>query len=874
MDNGRGFPIRRWSRHILPLFLGALFLLLICTSVEADGGQILESDDFDGANRSAPNATMWDVGRTDSNEHCEIKGNTLWTHSTGNGYAYVLGKDHYGSTNLTLLVDYKMGIRSGMTPDIRIYSNDSIRNRGWIMISYDGDAGSGTINYRYGGREVQWAFYQDFAYDKWYTVNITVMVDSFDFVITERDTGTTFLSLPDRDCDPLGPDNYVHIGVFQYHNHLSADAYFDDYRLYDVSPHVNRPPEWGDLPVLEAVEDVPITYDFTANVSDPDDNLANLSLNSTSDYVVSIYGFNVTFLFPEGVTEATVALVLTDGKLNVTAMVEFTIQPVNDPPSHIIPYEMHAVEDVPYTVDLTTFLWDVDNLTTDLTIEVDDPYASAEGRRLTVLFPEGVLDHYLTVYVSDGIDTNGTIIHFIISPVDDPPMVAPLGEVMVIEDTVTTHDLAPFIQDIDTPIDNMTVIVRDPNCTVEGLTLAFLCTMGGIRYDVTVEVNDGKNWVRETLTVVIQEVNDAPIIGLIPPRSFVEEEEEFVDLTQLVSDEDTPRTQLRLECDHEAVEEIDGLRLSMLYREWVAPHQVEVAVFDGYIRTYANFSVQVQAVNDGPRLSGHISQPGWPGIKRIDEGGERTDLVYAEDEDDTELVWSIESDFYGFELQGDGMNSRTLRTYAEKGDVGEFFANITVTDPHGAFDTRGVRLRVDNVNDPPMVPTILSPVNGSVFVQGENITFSVSVQDPDIVLGQVLNVNWSNNNTGPMMHRRSDMEQAFVISTLRPGNYRVEVTVSDGEFEKKAWVLLTVEPTPEPKPQEEPIFTVAETIGLILLVITVIIILAIAVVYLSRGKGEGDARPDITADEAPVVAEVPQGPMDDIEWVADDGKNG
>jgi flagellar biosynthesis/type III secretory pathway M-ring protein FliF/YscJ len=165
-------------------------------------------------------------------------------------------------------------------------------------------------------------------------------------------------------------------------------------------------------------------------------------------------------------------------------------------------------------------------------------------------------------------------------------------------------------------------------------------------------------------------------------------------------------------------------------------------------------------------------------------------------------------------------------------------------------------------------------VNGSVFVQGDNITFSASVQDPDIVLGQVLNVNWSNNVTGPMMHRRSDMEQAFVISTLLPGNYRVEVTVSDGEFEKKAWVLLTVEAPPKPKPQEEPIFTVAETIGLILLVIVVITILATAVVYISRGKREGDAPPEVTADEAPVVAEVTQGHMEDIEWVPEDDEKG
>lgn len=94
----------------------------------------------------------------------------------------------------------------------------------------------------------------------------------------------------------------------------------------------DQPPSWSPMPVLTAVEDVPITIDLSGNLSDPDTPLANLTLGSSSPYVENITGLSVTFLFPNGVLNANVTLVARDANNSVQTVIQFTIEPVNDPP--------------------------------------------------------------------------------------------------------------------------------------------------------------------------------------------------------------------------------------------------------------------------------------------------------------------------------------------------------------------------------------------------------------------------------------------------------------------------------------------------------------------------------------------------------------
>jgi hypothetical protein len=849
--------------------LGLLVIASICIVAQAE--QLIESDDFSGTDGSSPNSTIWELRETHGDDYVRIYGNTLKAHSQGNGYAVALGKTHHEENNLTLLVDWKMTVRSGRPIDIRIISNDSVRNYRWVCVMYDADAGYGSVNYRYGGREVQYRYNQDYVLGRWYTVNLTVWTDQFNVTIKERDTGNVFLSLSNTDSDPLGSDNFVWLGVYQYHTSSSSEGYYDDYRLFDITIPKNKAPLWGDLPSLEAMEDVPLTYDFSMNISDPDDEPEALSISSVSGYVTSVNRFNVTFVFPEGVLTAYVPLLLTDGKSVAGAVLEFVIVPVNDPPDHTIPGTMMVVEDIPFTVNLTPFVSDVDNPIDDLILIVDDPFATTDGLELTVLFSEGITDYYLTIYVSDGLLRSVSVIHFNVIPVDDPPEIVPMGEFSAIEDQLTVLDLTPYILDPDTEIDDIQVMAWDANCTVVGRELHFYCGIGGITYQIDVEVTDGTSRVTAPLTVVVHPVNDGPIIAPIPSQVCTEEEERTLDLSHYLSDEDTPLAGLILDCTHPAVIRVQAHELTLFYKEWEPPHEVMITVSDGFDSTTANFTVQVRAVNDPPRLTWR-SGTSIQGMFKIDEGTDRWYAPFiAEDEDDEVFTWSITSEFYGFEI----FSNSTIHTYADKGDIGEYSALIVVTDAHGAEDSMLITLVVQNVNDPPYVPVVLSPLNHSVFMEGDNITFDVSVFDPDQELGQVLNVKWSTNVTGSFMERRTDEAMDFVVTTFQPGMYHVDVMVTDGDLSRSVWFEFTVIEPPKP-PSDEPSFqvTVAQ-LSLILLVAAIVIAGATMAVYRTKGDKEPAKEGEVGGVAAPVIAEIGEKDpeVDDFGtdgWVPDD----
>ncbi len=217
------------------------------------------------------------------------------------------------------------------------------------------------------------------------------------------------------DVNGDGRDDVL-IGAYE-----NDDGGSDAGQTYLIFSSEARIPIWHQIPILNAVEDVPFTYDFSANVSDPDDPIQDLEITSVSPYVTSVDGLDVTFEFPNGVLEASVPLVLTDGSSQVPAIVDFTIQPVNDPPEHDIPEQQMAMEDEPWTMDLSSYVWDIDNDTTDLFLIVDSPHATANGLMLNVLFTEPIEEYDLWFNVSDGIDSTPVMIHFNISLDPIPP---------------------------------------------------------------------------------------------------------------------------------------------------------------------------------------------------------------------------------------------------------------------------------------------------------------------------------------------------------------------------------------------------------------------------------------------------------------------
>ena len=255
-------------------------------------------------------------------------------------------------------------------------------------------------------------------------------------------------------------------------------------------------------------------------------------------------------MFPYGLTNTTVPLVLADRLAQVVNDVEFVIEPVNDPPEEFLPEVLEATEDLPFEFNATSYVRDIDNVTSNLWLVVDDRFVNASGLLLRAKFPEGILNYETEVGLTDGLLTVYFYQQFTVTPVDDPPVIAPFDPYVAIEDQISIFNLTPSLSDVDTPVEDLSVIVRSARCTVVGQQLHFTYNKGGFNETLLVQVTDGRTLVDAYLEVWVEERNDSPIIHPVGPQAFTEDQEESIELRGFIEDEDTPYENMTLTCVH------------------------------------------------------------------------------------------------------------------------------------------------------------------------------------------------------------------------------------------------------------------------------------------------------------------------------------
>jgi len=687
----------------------------------------------------------------------------------------------------------------------------------------------------------------------WYTVNITVHNNKVNVTVRERATGTVKYDRRSITVDPLKDLINIRLSSFTPSTR-SPNSKWDNFKVYNNSRHPNLPPEWLALPVFRAVEDVPFVQDFTSYVTDVDDRIGNLTLTQNSNFIIDISGLDVTFVFPNGVTEAEVRLTLRDRWNSVETTLLFNITPVNDAPEAFVPLHHTAEEGILYTFNATAFVRDIDDRTEDLWFEVSDEYVTVDRLLISALFPESVLEHQLVLALTDGHLTTDVPLDFTVTPVDSPPSISDLGEFNAIEDVVSTFNITQFLSDPDTPDGDLIIIARSDNCTVVGHELQFLYLTGDVTEMVLVQVTDTHSMVEAYLSVTVSERNDAPIVHTMSPRGFTEDEARTIDLSPYIEDEDSPLDSLTVTCDSKGVSEIVGFNVTFLHTTWQPEHTVYFNISDGYLMTEGSFPAQVESVNDPPMITG-IADLSFPIVIEVDEGTSDEFPIVVVDEDDHNFKYSISTVWSGMSVTSDGL----LEVDAVHGDVGEYEGTLKVEDPSGASGTMAITINVINVNDPPSVPLIIKPTNHTSVELGVNVTFSINVYDPDIMFGQVLIVTWISNVSGILQTRTTEQDLTFVRDDLPIGAHTITVSVTDGEHTSEAWFEIEViEPyVPPSEKKDEPFITTSTGIGLLVLVVLGVVIAVVMLVGRSRKDGEVETQP--TYQGGPIVMDVVDG---------------
>jgi hypothetical protein len=388
------------------------------------------------------------------------------------------------------------------------------------------------------------------------------------------------------EVDPAGEVVWFHV----------TDPAFNAARYY--------PPRLDSVPDQLATEDVPLSLDVSVYVSDPDTDLERLELETGSPYCTAS-GLRLEMLYPEGVLEDEFDLVVSDGAFRFRVPVKVRVVPVNDPPVLATLPHLEVVEDVPASFDLAPYLDDTDDPVMELEVTTGSPYVTVEGTVLEATYPEGVLEDDIDVQISDGELGCQGLLHVVVSPVNDPPVVSEMPDLTVVEDMTTTLDLSPYVSDVDTAWDRLSLSTSSRFGVVQGTDLALTYPDGVPSERVVVTVSDGEFQVSTGFDVTIQPVNDPPTIALLPPVTVEEDMTLRLDLGPYIGDIDTAHGDLALEVDSPNVV-VEGHALLLTYPDGVLGERVVVAVSDGELTTTSSLDVTVRPVNDPPAWRGEL----------------------------------------------------------------------------------------------------------------------------------------------------------------------------------------------------------------------------------------------------------------------------
>jgi hypothetical protein len=178
-------------------------------------------------------------------------------------------------------------------------------------------------------------------------------------------------------------------------------------------------------------------------------------------------------------------------------------------------------------------------------------------------------------------------------------------------------------------------------------------------------------------------------------------------------------------------------------------------------------------LNDAPVIATDVE-----GLYTVQEDGTFHLGVGATDLDGDALAWSDDTPLFDI----DGATGELAFT-ARQADVGTHAVTVTVSDGRGGAASVSFELVVVNVNDAPVILTVL-PANGTVLHQGDALTLSATASDED---GDALGFSWSEGGTG------LGAGTPLVLGSLGAGRHTITVSVTDGRATVERTVEVTVE---------------------------------------------------------------------------------
>jgi len=520
-----------------------------------------------------------------------------------------------------------------------------------------------------------------------------------------------------------------------------SDGNLIDYEYITITVNnINR------APVLDLINNITVNeldkITITPTATDADGNSLTYSysspLNSLGEWTTT-YNDAGTY---------TTTITVTDGLLSDSQDVTITVNNVNRVPvlnaigaKSVNENQLITITPTATDADGQTLTYSATGLPTGATF-VTDTFSWTP-----TFTQEGTYD--ITFEVSDGVDTTNEIITITVNNVNRVPSLNTIGNKIINENQLLTFAISGSDLDLQTLTYSATNLPT--GATFVGTTYSWTPTFTQAgTYDITFEVSDGVDTRNENVTIMVNNVNRAPVLDFI--NNVVINENNLVQLIPSATD-------------------VDGDSLTYSFTspinssgEWQTTYSdsgvytTTVIVSDGSLTDSQSVGIIVNNVNRAPVLD-------FINNVVINEGGLLQLMPTATDADGNSLTYSFTSPLNS---SGEWQTSYS--------DSGVYTTTITVSDG-SLIDNQNVTITVNNVNSAPVVQTLSNYTidhSGTIYFKinatdTDNQTLTYSTDSPIGTLNQATGeFNYNANYTDIGVHNLtfyvSDAENVVTIT--------------------------------------------------------------------------------------------------------------
>lgn len=359
---------------------------------------------------------------------------------------------------------------------------------------------------------------------------------------------------------PASSDTGVHLVEIRVEDSFNA-ADTQSYQL--TVSEVNYPPVISSLPPLAFNEDDTLTQqisDWFPYVDDPNDPDNFLSYFVESGRHVTATPGNLVFNFYAPANWFgldTLRLIVSDGFLSDTSDLYVSVSSVNDVPDIISVPDPVAVQDQPYFYQVMANDPDIGDVLT-YSFNIAPGFLSIDSLTGLITGTPTNADtgmHSISIKVEDSFNAADTQNYqLMVTDVNYPPVLYSLPPVVFTEDDTLTYPISnwfSYVNDPDDPVENLSYVVESGSSVVAvagNLLYYFTAPSNWYGLDtLRLIVSDGFSSDAGDLYLVIESVNDIPLISLPGSITFRTDSSASMPLWDFISDVETPDSQLVLQ---------------------------------------------------------------------------------------------------------------------------------------------------------------------------------------------------------------------------------------------------------------------------------------------------------------------------------------